>query len=368
MKTLYYSIIMVVVIIGFLVITPNVFADNTINTLQWHKYYYLGKFDHVFPTKPDQIFVIQYKTSNGSVEKIMGVPDTNLRFYAQSADSGLLVIKFPRNYPFSDENWNYPTYVNSILTIVNDEPVQSKPITTDCFFVYSFPFSRNSKIDLAFMSILQFTPHHGDDLSPNCNHQTTEYIPPLKQVQAGILPMNVKCDKGFDVLLNPDNKTISCIKSSNAEKLLERGKWSRPVLLTNIHVNPKIVLYNSSYGRIDKKNDTLVTINNDTYYQTTLLYPVDDLKYGTVVKFQNVTFSFPNGLMRTIEGGMTTLDIKFQDGAEEIYEKIPTRYGPVANNDVTVLSNHVMPQAGLTYYNGEIKLLVSKENNSSVNH
>ncbi|MDE1819192.1 MAG: hypothetical protein KGI19_11390, partial [Thaumarchaeota archaeon] len=73
----------------------------------------------------------------------------------------------------------------------------------------------------------------------------------------------------------------------------------------------------------------------------------------------------PQGLARTIEGGKTTLDIKFQDHGEEIYDGIPTRYGPYANNAITLLSNHILPQAGITYYDDQIKLLVSTEKNGT---
>ena len=140
-------------------------------------------------------------------------------------------------------------------------------------------------------------------------------------------------------------------------------------------VKPKVELYDHYYNGIDKGNAT-VSINDKTYYQTTLDYTDYDLKKGTSIQFQNVTFEFPEGVMTTPGGAFIMLDMKFPDGSEEIYGEnkknpdgsgalggieIPTQYGPhLATNSTTVLGNHVMPQAGMTVYNDKIKLLVSK--------
>ncbi len=141
-------------------------------------------------------------------------------------------------------------------------------------------------------------------------------------------------------------------------------------------VRPRTELYDSYYDGIGKDNAT-VSINNQTYYQTTLNYADYSLKKGTLVQFQNVTFAFPEGVMNTPGGAFIMLDVKFPDGFEEIYGEnkknpdgsgamggigIPTQYGPhLATNSTTVLGNHVMPQAGITIYNDKIKLLVSTD-------
>lgn len=142
------------------------------------------------------------------------------------------------------------------------------------------------------------------------------------------------------------------------------------------HVKPKSILYDYSYDGIDKDGNTITSINNQMYYQMTLGYTIHDLKRGTLVSFQNVTFAFPEGIMITPGGDLMMLDIQFPDGSQEIYGEnvlnhdgsrnlggilIPTPYGPhYATNSVTVLGNHMMPQAGLTIYHDTIKLLVSK--------
>ena len=143
---------------------------------------------------------------------------------------------------------------------------------------------------------------------------------------------------------------------------------------SNLHL--QVVLYDYFYNGIDK--DGIVTINNQTFYQTTLGYDIYQLPKGIPIQFHNVTFSFPEGTLTTPGGAFVNLDVKFQDGTEEIYGgtktnpdgsgmsggiSIPTEYGPhLATNSTTILGNHTLPQAGITIYNDKIKLLVSTRN------
>lgn len=141
------------------------------------------------------------------------------------------------------------------------------------------------------------------------------------------------------------------------------------------NVKPKDVLYDYSYDGIDRDN-TVVSINGQTYYQMTLQNTIHDLKKGTSVSFQNITFAFPEGVMITPGADLLVVNVNFLDGFQEIYGEhkvnpdgstnyggilIPTQYGPhYAVNSVTVLGNHMKPQAGITIYHDSIKLLVSK--------
>jgi hypothetical protein len=367
---------------------PDVYADDT-NSNPWHKLYFLGKFTNSYPPKPDQIFIAQYKITNATLQSITG-NFGGISTTADTSDKGLLEIKFPRNFPYSNQGpdphdffilingfgaWSYyhpdsPMTEDArkqLLNTVTRPPPYPDSYSgkDDCYYLFSIPFYTYAKIDIIYgFNGLILSPYQGESIPQYCNKQTmAEHLPPLKQISWGIEPKKVKCDEGFDVILHPDAKSISCVKIGSVSKLVQRG-WIKPTY--DPHVNPKVVLINSSYDNIDTKGKTLVSIGNQTYYQITLEHSVNGLKYGEVVKFENVTFSFPNGLMLTTEGGKTTLDIKFQDGYEEIYERIPTMFGPYANNAITLLSNHAMPQAGLTYYKGEIKLLVSATNISVI--
>src|SRR5574340_1693435 len=197
---------------------------------------------------------------------------------------------------------------------------------------------------------------------------------PLKQFKSGIAPKDVTCWKGLQLIFKAEDQTPICVKPDNVKKLVSRG-WAI-LYYHDLAAKPKITLYDYSYDGIDKDNGT-VSINNQTYYQTTLSYSAYNLPKRTSISFQNVTFAFPQGSLITPGGGFLMLDMKFPDGSEEIYGgktlvqngsateisgiQIPTQYGPhLAAKSVTVLSNHMMPQAGITIYHDKIRLLVSK--------
>lgn len=138
------------------------------------------------------------------------------------------------------------------------------------------------------------------------------------------------------------------------------------------HQSPKVELYDHPYEGIGKDN-AIVSINSQVYYQTTLTRTIYNLTKGMSMKFQNVTFAFPEGVMNTPGGQMIMLDVKFPDGSEEVYGRntifsngsgaisgisVPADLS-AARNSTTVLGYHVLPQAGITIYHDKIKLLVS---------
>jgi hypothetical protein len=203
---------------------------------------------------------------------------------------------------------------------------------------------------------------------------------PLKQFKSGVKVQDVKCQPYyFTLIIKAEDSSPACVSSYNINKLVERGWAKQELYYIDPHMSPKVTLYDYSYDGIDKDNAT-VSINNQTYYQTTLSYSVYNLK-GVSIQFQNVTFAFPQGTVITPGGGFIMLDVKFHDGSQEIYGEnkinldgsgtiggipVPTQYGPSsAKNSITVLSNHLNPQAGLTIYNDKIKLLVSTDNQAS---
>ena len=201
----------------------------------------------------------------------------------------------------------------------------------------------------------------------------THVISPLKQFKTGTAPKDITCRKDLLLVFKSSNETPICIKPDNAKKLESRG-WA----ISHYHdpgANPKIKLYDYSYDGIDKDNG-IVSINNQTFYQTTLGYSVYDLPKKVSTSFHDVVFAFPQGSLITPGISFVMLDMKFHDGFEETYGgtalvqngtvtqisgiPIPTQYGPhVATNSITILGNHTMPQAGITIYHDKIKLLVS---------
>lgn len=195
---------------------------------------------------------------------------------------------------------------------------------------------------------------------------------PPEQTRSGILPNDVTCNPGLELVIKSEGGSPACVSPKNVAVLIERG-WARhESYYYDAHVEPKATLNDYVYKGIDSKDNVTVSINNQTYYQTTLDYSAYNLPRDTPIQFQNVTFNFPEGTAETPGGALVILDMKFQDGFEETYGTntanggsgipVPTQYGiHQAVNSTTVLSNHMEPQAGMTIYHDRIKLLVSRD-------
>lgn len=123
------------------------------------------------------------------------------------------------------------------------------------------------------------------------------------------------------------------------------------------------------------KNDTgVVTLRNQVYYFETPNYTHDAYFNPVQISFHDVIFTlFPSGFRGGLPvngcgGQYYWTDAKFSDGTSEllhIFAGFPQCSDP---QPPTYFSTHVNPQAGLTFYDGKMKLLVSTSTiNSSGN-
>lgn len=199
------------------------------------------------------------------------------------------------------------------------------------------------------------------------------FPPPLEQARLGVRPDSVNCSNGLWLLIKAEDGSPACVGPGTAKELIERG-WARQgTYYRDMHVQPEITLNDYSYQGIGQDSNTTVSFNNQTYYQTTLNYSAYRLPPATPIQFHNVTFTFPAGTFLTPGGAIVMLEMRFQDGYAETYGShtanggsgilVPAKYGPhLAVNSTTVLSNHMMPQAGITIYHDRVRLLVSADN------
>ena len=51
------------------------------------------------------------------------------------------------------------------------------------------------------------------------------FLSPLKQIQLGILPQNVSCNDGFELVIKVSNEMPACVKATSVQKLKEIG-WA----------------------------------------------------------------------------------------------------------------------------------------------
>ncbi|MDE1766845.1 MAG: hypothetical protein KGI27_11330 [Thaumarchaeota archaeon] len=182
---------------------------------------------------------------------------------------------------------------------------------------------------------------------------------PLKQFKSGIESKDVKCNSGYVLVVKAEDGSPACVKPETAQKLIERG-WAREI----VTVDPMANL----------ANDTgTITMDNQTYYFETPRYSQDAYANSPQISFHGVTFTlFPTGF----RGGLPVIhcglqgsglgqyywaDSKFSDNTHELLHLFA--YSPsVCNLPIpSMLGTHTNPQAGLAFYDGKMKLLVSTD-------
>jgi len=55
---------------------------------------------------------------------------------------------------------------------------------------------------------------------------------PLKQLKSGVLPQDILCNEGMDLIFKPISVIPACVKQTTAEKLLERG-WTSMIVISS---------------------------------------------------------------------------------------------------------------------------------------
>jgi plastocyanin len=122
----------------------------------------------------------------------------------------------------------------------------------------------------------------------------------------------------------------------------------------------------------------IVSIKNQTYYMMTATNSTYPIPLGMIVRFHQVTFSFPYGSLATPGGEIIPFVMTFPDGTTESYGKVVKNSdgsgsmsgiglgpGPSSNMTITDLIDHIHSQAGVTLTENQIKLLVSTDVNTT---
>lgn len=195
----------------------------------WKTVYVVGKFLNSEPPKPDQIFKIEYRVMNGTIESfdikqriedvIMG---TVIVAKVDSTSDGVLEVKFPRNFPYSNSE-------SGIEGFHIGGTGADNRTTAECFFEFSLPFAGNSSIEIANESILTKAPYRGDNIPDSCASQTMKDAPvrqdgtisPLHQFRAGVAAKDIICKAELDLVINPKGKPY-CAEPDTARMLTER--------------------------------------------------------------------------------------------------------------------------------------------------
>lgn len=193
-------------------------------------------------------------------------------------------------------------------------------------------------------------------------------LAPLKQFKSGIAAKDVVCKQGrvyYELVMKKSNGQPICIKGTSLKALTLRGY---------------IPEYNGALdGEIptdDPHNEKEVTtentmiINDKTYFFSTINQTKPWALEGKKISFHDVTFTlFPRPSSLNLGGfcgsGTFGASIRFPDGLRESLSiRIPEMecLHDFAKTDLTKLTNHTNPQAGLTVSDQELRVLVSADN------
>jgi hypothetical protein len=188
-------------------------------------------------------------------------------------------------------------------------------------------------------------------------------LSPLQQSKSGIAPDKIQCKDRLHLVIKASNGNPICVKPGNKSKLLERG-WAFDSY-QDYRMHPKIIT--------DINNDIgIITWKNQTYYFETPHYTNDVYDHQVQISFHDVVFtlfpkSFRGGLpVAGCGGSYYWADAQFSDGTTELLH-IFVNSKPCPDNSVPItLSTHTNPQAGLTFYDGKMRLLVYAQNQSNM--
>jgi hypothetical protein len=216
-----------------------------------------------------------------------------------------------------------------------------------------------------------------DKTNPNHSMPVTLTQSPLKQFKSGIVANDVKCQQDLQLVIKSEDGSPVCVKSQTVQKLVERGwGWA---MQTIDSIKP---LQSNRIAGLE--NDTgVATLGNQTYYFETPNYTNTAYYNPVQISFHDVVFTlfpagFRGGLPTSVGCGSGTVgelvvgsssyywtDAKFPDGTHELLHIFADSLPCPAQLPPTYFSNHTNPQAGLTFYDGKMKLLVSTDDQTS---
>jgi hypothetical protein len=181
---------------------------------------------------------------------------------------------------------------------------------------------------------------------------------PLQQSLHGTEPKDVICNQGFQLVIKSEDYSPACVKPDTAIVLVEHG-WA-----TNVSQPNSMTGLNNYTG--------IATLGNHAYYFETPNYTQTTvLDNPTQISFHDVTFTlFPSGFRGGLPawgcgGSYYWTDAKFPDGTSVLLQTFVGSKDCFLPQPTTHFSIHTNPQAGLTFYDGKMKLLVSTDNQDS---
>ncbi|MDE1828719.1 MAG: hypothetical protein KGI25_00190, partial [Thaumarchaeota archaeon] len=147
--------------------------------------------------------------------------------------------------------------------------------------------------------------------------QGSVLLSPLKQIQSGILPQDVKCRVDFVLIINSESNIPACVRPTTEQKLLERG-WITPEKFEAMHPVMK-----SNENKIQQNTSINKILGNNTIQKERILFsesnstvPVTNSSESTILLPSGVstpTISSTKPGIKIISIGMSPDPLKVGD-------------------------------------------------------
>ncbi|MEM3159290.1 MAG: hypothetical protein QXJ74_00740 [Nitrososphaera sp.] len=222
--------LVIVHLLVFTMLTSFILPASASASQEWQTHYAVNGLVNSGPPDPYQIFKVHYRAINGTVEQFsMKNVEYPHDFQASVTGNGTLEIMFPKNYP--NVNADAPEAdIAEPIFLSNGQEIAASYFDSDCFRMFSIPFSGSQVIDIAWPDFLTNEPYRGSDVPESCMAETLVQdvvrtkdgiIPPLHQMKAGVRAEEVACGDEFELVARPDGRPY-CATSTSAEILKQR--------------------------------------------------------------------------------------------------------------------------------------------------
>lgn len=143
---------------------------------------------------------------------------------------------------------------------------------------------------------------------------------PLKQFKSGILPQDIKCNNGLQLVIKSEDGSPVCVKPDTAQKLIQRG-WAKEIVANTAIYDAGILPFSS------KVYNTNYTVNYNIMGGQISAIKLDSQSKALEISVQalgngTITIDLPRALIDAKQ--YQNLDDKFivlEDGQESSYEE-----------------------------------------------
>ena len=326
------------------------------------------EFDPAFFKTDHATYPILYHITNGKlVASLVDLPAKELIFAFNATDNGQLTVQLQRKIIDSTRDGKDKPYLvfagtqETGLNRINANEIQNNNETRTLAIDFTKADNQIGIVGTYFI----------ENNSTSRGWNQFGAFTPLQQYKKGFDAQDIICKQDLQLVIKSEDKTLACVKPDTVQKLVERG-WGWAMQPTD---SLKSLLPNRIPGL---ENDMgVATLGNQTYYFETPNYTNTAYYNPVQISFHDVVFTlFPPGFrggLPTNFGGVAAngcggsyfwTDAKFPDGTHvllNIFAITSMSQECLALPEPTHFSTHTNPQAGLTFYDGKMKLLVRME-------